>query len=706
MSTMPVHGTMPATSASGAPLTMPVSQGNVAVGRPPVVQQAPGEVRPMPYVNTTAGAPPTVMHGHPPAATSPPPSLMTGFPQSVSRPPLVANSQPPVGRPPSQAPVGRPSSQMPVGRPPSQMPVGRPPSQAPVGRPTNQMPVGRPPSQAPVGRPTNQVPVGRPLSQAPVGRSANQVPVGRPPAPSATNKPPHQTEMVPQTSHGPVHSPQSMSPTTANSLDASLPLSPTEENLPLVMPISRSVGSVAENAEDQREAEKRAAIKAPAELGAAARYVCEVYEYFARTGVPGDGAIEGIEYTHFPAPPPWENPPPPSDARVRSTDPFGFYDAKAMYRHKEPRIIPDADTMTPLLTAHGARVPKFRLHHFSSDNVEEGLAKRARGQILPRAQVVRRERKWDGLLEAGIGGPLRMIRQHVYKGIPESRRGEAWIALAARRAPRVPPSSVFDTLKEPSLYDMQIDLDVPRTISGHVRFLTRYGRGQRELFSVLHARSLACDECGYCQGMAAPVVILLLHMSVMRANALLSTLHDTYELHDYYRPKFPGLQDDFFVLRRVVQLTAPRISHLLESANIMPSAFATSWFMTLFANVLPYSTQLRVWDAFLLDGRDLIIIVAAAIVRSLEGRVATAEDALEQLSKPVVPPSDDHFMAWVESTITNSRIQRCIRRARETWAARVADGFSEEEEIDGSDGEVPYPSYADDAGSLDEHIEE
>ena len=141
MSTMPVHGTMPTTSASGAPLTMPVSQGNVAVGRPPVVQQAPGEVRPMPYVNTTAGAPPTVMHGHPPAATSPPPSLMTGFPQSVSRPPLVANSQPPVGRPPSQAPVGRPSSQM---------PVGRPPSQAPVGRPTNQMPVGRPPSQAPV----------------------------------------------------------------------------------------------------------------------------------------------------------------------------------------------------------------------------------------------------------------------------------------------------------------------------------------------------------------------------------------------------------------------------------------------------------------------------------------------------------------------------------------------------------------------------
>lgn len=32
-------------------------------------------------------------------------------------------------------------------------------------------------------------------------------------------------------------------------------------------------------------------------------------------------------------------------------------------------------------------------------------------------------------------------------------------------------------LEKPSSYDIQIDLDVPRTISGHILFRTRYGLG-------------------------------------------------------------------------------------------------------------------------------------------------------------------------------------------------------------------------------------
>lgn len=32
-------------------------------------------------------------------------------------------------------------------------------------------------------------------------------------------------------------------------------------------------------------------------------------------------------------------------------------------------------------------------------------------------------------------------------------------------------------LDKPSDYDVQIDLDVPRTISGHIMFKTRYGAG-------------------------------------------------------------------------------------------------------------------------------------------------------------------------------------------------------------------------------------
>lgn len=61
----------------------------------------------------------------------------------------------------------------------------------------------------------------------------------------------------------------------------------------------------------------------------------------------------------------------------------------------------------------------------------------------------------------------------------------------------------------PSTFDVQIDLDVPRTISGHTMFVTRYGTGQRNLWHVLHAFSQLCPTCGYVQGMG-PIVATLL----------------------------------------------------------------------------------------------------------------------------------------------------------------------------------------------------
>jgi len=41
-------------------------------------------------------------------------------------------------------------------------------------------------------------------------------------------------------------------------------------------------------------------------------------------------------------------------------------------------------------------------------------------------------------------------------------------------------------------YDTQIDLDIPRTQPSHTLFVTRYGKGQRMLFEVLHELSGTC----------------------------------------------------------------------------------------------------------------------------------------------------------------------------------------------------------------------
>lgn len=68
---------------------------------------------------------------------------------------------------------------------------------------------------------------------------------------------------------------------------------------------------------------------------------------------------------------------------------------------------------------------------------------------------------------------------------------------------------VQNSIDLPSSFDVQIDLDVPRTISGHTLFVTRYGAGQRNLFHVLHCFAMLCDTCGYCQGMG-PIAATLL----------------------------------------------------------------------------------------------------------------------------------------------------------------------------------------------------
>jgi USP6 N-terminal-like protein len=75
------------------------------------------------------------------------------------------------------------------------------------------------------------------------------------------------------------------------------------------------------------------------------------------------------------------------------------------------------------------------------------------------------------------------LRPRVYKGIPDSWRSGAWDLLLtkwaktnARETTRL-GEEYRDRLDKPSSYDIQIDLDVPRTITGHIMFRTRYGAG-------------------------------------------------------------------------------------------------------------------------------------------------------------------------------------------------------------------------------------
>lgn len=172
-----------------------------------------------------------------------------------------------------------------------------------------------------------------------------------------------------------------------------------------------------------------------------------------------------------------------------------------------------------------------------------------------------REEKWRKMAKAtkphGPGGNTRYefdtkdpkVILRTWKGIPDRWRATAWhsflTASAKRRKGFVPDEDLmaaFDELVgQSSPDDVQIDIDVPRTINSHIMFRRRYRGGQRLLFRVLHALSLYFPDTGYVQGMAALAATFLCYFDEQMAFVMLVRLWQVRGLDRLYKSGFAGL---------------------------------------------------------------------------------------------------------------------------------------------------------------------
>ncbi|KAE8232158.1 hypothetical protein CF326_g2808 [Tilletia indica] len=351
------------------------------------------------------------------------------------------------------------------------------------------------------------------------------------------------------------------------------------------------------------------------------------------------------------------------DERLRITDRYGFFaNSLATSSHAKAVVLPsNSEIPDPVRTV------LLRREH------ESALRQRERIRIDKWARMLTVSERDDGgnaILytfrdKAGIGsvagtGRSKKLRRRCYKGIPDRWRSVAWLALLERRTVgpngegnQSPPFSELVSrydrlLGEASSFDVQIDLDVPRTMSGHLLFHTRYGQGQRALFHVLHAFSLHCPECGYCQGMGPIAASLLCYLEPSRAYVALVRLHDVHRLHDIFASGFPGLLENFYVQEQLIRWLFPPLAAMLDEHGIDSSSFATKWYITLFANSVPFETQLRMWDVVFLDGQDALVGIALGVLHGIQNRLLIGdtiafdtepwyEDAVSQ------PPSSSHL---------------------------------------------------------------
>lgn len=141
--------------------------------------------------------------------------------------------------------------------------------------------------------------------------------------------------------------------------------------------------------------------------------------------------------------------------------------------------------------------------------------------------------------------------ERTWKGIPDRWRAAAWWSFLAASAKNQKDAPTVEEIiadfhrlqKRGSPDDVQIDLDVPRTINRHIMFRRRYRGGQRLMFRVLHALSIYFPVTGYVQGMASLAATLLCYFDEEKCFVMLVRLWQLRGLDRLYRPGFEGLMN-------------------------------------------------------------------------------------------------------------------------------------------------------------------
>lgn len=279
------------------------------------------------------------------------------------------------------------------------------------------------------------------------------------------------------------------------------------------------------------------------------------------------------------------------------------------FRSRDRRVLDEASDM---LTLPSYLSPLAEATEVPSDPHQEQLRLRERA----------RESKWYKMarpISSSIkGGGMKFdfdtsdpkLVARTWKGIPDRWRATAWhsfLTTSAKKRGNYPSDETLVRMfmeyqEQSSADDVQIDVDVPRTISMHIMFRRRYRGGQRLLFRVLHAISLHFPTTGYVQGMAALAATLLCYYDEETAFVMLVRMWQLRGLEELYKAGFAGLMAALDEFSNQWLSNDAEASEKLLDLGIDPTAYGTRWYLTLFNMSIPFAAQLRVWDVFMLLG--------------------------------------------------------------------------------------------------------
>ncbi|XP_076947867.1 uncharacterized protein LOC143619931 isoform X2 [Bidens hawaiensis] len=230
----------------------------------------------------------------------------------------------------------------------------------------------------------------------------------------------------------------------------------------------------------------------------------------------------------------------------------------------------------------------------------------------------------------------------VQGGVPMALRGELWQAFVGVKARHI--QNYYQNLLDPDTmndsnnnntptttpvclsekWKGQIEKDLPRTFPGHPAL---DGHGRNALRRLLTAYARHNPSVGYCQAMNFFAGLLLLLMPEENAFwALLGILDDYFE--GYYSVEMIESQVDQLVFEELVRERFPKLVNHLDYLGVQVAWVSGPWFLSIFMNMLPWESVLRVWDVLLFKGnRVMLFRTALALMEFYGPALVTTKDA-------------------------------------------------------------------------------
>ncbi|EUD67574.1 hypothetical protein C922_01759 [Plasmodium inui San Antonio 1] len=265
-----------------------------------------------------------------------------------------------------------------------------------------------------------------------------------------------------------------------------------------------------------------------------------------------------------------------------------------------------------------------------NSQVNYNLSSSTRGALSPIITTLSLEKKknYFTCMSKQLDG---YIKEQVKKGVPDHLRGFVWQILVQSYEYRK-ENNVTEKNQEKeggintyqyylsitNQYETAIKKDMNRTYPKHILFKNNYEQGQQILFNVLKAYSNYNTSLGYCQGMAFIVATFVLYMNEEDAFYILIALIEKYHLNDLFSSDMSLLNEDLFILDKLLLLFFPKIYFHLRKENVHTSMFASQWFVTLFSYSISIVYVVRIWDFFFIYSHSFLFKVALAYFKLQE----------------------------------------------------------------------------------------